>query len=538
MLYRFKTLCLRLFLPAALALAAAGVHAQQERLADLIQDSKRRAAVEMIRLGADVNERQVDGTTPLHWAVYNSDVELTNMLLSREADPNIINRFGSFPLAEAVKLGHVELVRALLEAGADPNLANPDGQTALMLSTTTGIFEIADLLVDHGADVNARERFREQSALMWAAAEGHADIVELLVDHGAEVSIQAKWNDWGSQITSEPRAQYRLTGGLTPLLYAARAGCTSCVEDILDAGADIDLTDPDGITPLMIAIDNEAYDTARYLLERGANPHPWDWWGRTALYIAVDMNSYSGGRFDAFGRFEGAEEGKNDTRLQATDIIRMLLEAGVNPDPQLNQHRPGRGGNSGRFVDDLLNSGATPLLRAANSQDVEAVKILLEYGAQVDLPNLVGITPFMAAAGFGNQRGLLGGRLPPEREPAALETVKVLLEHGADINAEVLDTRSHTARIARVSTLTNRDGQNALFAAAYLGWDDMAVFLIENGIDRHVVDDYGKSAWDAAMANAGGRNHDPDTELAEILKGYGIEPGPRTDEIYTEADRQ
>ena len=103
-------------------------------------------------------------------------------------------------------------------------------------------------------------------------------------------------NDWPSQLTGEPRNQYRPAGGLTPLLYAARSGCTDCVQALLDAGADIPTRpNPDGVTPLMVAIDNFAFDAAKLLFERGANPHVWDWWGRTALYTAIDMNTYRSG---------------------------------------------------------------------------------------------------------------------------------------------------------------------------------------------------------------------------------------------------
>jgi ankyrin repeat protein len=55
-------------------------------------------------------------------------------------------------------------------------------------------------------------------------------------------------------------------------------------------------------------------------------------------------------------------------------------------------HRPGRGGNSGRFADEIITTGATPLLHAAAGQDSEAVRLLLEYGGRVDVPNAMGVT--------------------------------------------------------------------------------------------------------------------------------------------------
>ncbi len=112
-----------------------------------------------------------------------------------------------------------------------------------------------------------------------------------MIQHGADVHARAAANDWGSQITNEPRAQYRPTGGLTPLLYAARSGCAECVRAILAAGENVDRPTPDGETALLLAIDNYEFDTAKVLLDAGANPLATDWWGRTALYLAVDMNT-------------------------------------------------------------------------------------------------------------------------------------------------------------------------------------------------------------------------------------------------------
>jgi ankyrin repeat protein len=374
-------------------------------------------------------------------------------------------------------------------------------------------------LIEQGADVNAREAWREQTALMWAAESAHPEIVKLLIEKDADVRTRAAANDWGSQITSEPRAQYRPTGGLTPLLYAARSGCVECVRAILAAEEDIDRPTPDGVTALMLAIDNYEFDTARALLELGANPHVQDWWGRTALYLAVDMNSYV--------PRESAVHARSKTTT-GMDLVHALLAAGVEVNPQLNFHRPGRGGNSARFVDDLLTTGATPLLRAAIMHDNDALRALLAAGARVDLPNVMGVTPLMAAAGVGVREPGFGANRAPNFSSATIESeiiasLEILLAAGADVNATVTDNSSRTARIARPNSMVDRDGgamahHSALHSAAGRGWADVAAYLLEHGANPNLKDMAGREPLLLATTPVQGRPVPNGERIAALLK--------------------
>jgi ankyrin repeat protein len=460
-------------------------------LADRIEAGDRKSALEMIAKNVPVNAAQPDGSTPLHWAVYRVDEELVKALLAREAKADVLNGFGSSPLAEAVRVANANLVGMLLDAGADPNRANEDGETPLLLAARTGAVKVAELLVRHGATINARETFRDQTALMWAAAESHPEMVAFLISKGAAVNVRAKANDWPDQMTVEPRVQYRPTGGLTPLLYAARAGCQGCVDVLLKGGADIDLPNPDGMTPLMMAIDNSNYGVARALLDHGANPNTWDWWGRTPLYVAVNMRG-------------GPDSNPGPRPPDSLVLVNALLNAGVNPNHQLNMLQPGRNGNSGRFKDDLLNTGATALLRAAQTFDDDVVRALLEHHAIVDLPNAMGVTPLMAAAGIGTRTaaGVLGPGPPEDVEAWSMKTMEILLNAGANVNARITDTTSLTARIARDSTMTRREGQTALFFAAQNGRKNVVRFLLDHGADVNAMGDSGKALLNAARSNA------------------------------------
>jgi ankyrin repeat protein len=498
---------IRALLAAALgALVVLAPAAAQDRLADLVEAGERDAALALVADGADVRAAQSDGTTALHWAAYHGEVELAAALLAAGAEPNVINAYGSTPLAEAIRVIDTDLVAVLLEGGADPNAANADGETALMTAVRTGEAGLVKSLLDHGADANAREAWRDQTALMWAADDGDVEIVRLLLAAGADPNVRAASHDWERQVTSEPRAQYRGTGGLTPLLYAARSRCVACVAALLDAGAEIDAPNPDGVTPLMTAIDNGGFDAAKLLLDRGANPHVWDWWGRTALYVAADASGDSKGGTGIVGGIGRVPIQGVDQENTALDIARALLEAGVDPNTQLTLHRPDRS-SGGRFADDGMRTGCTPLLRAAISNDIALARLLLDHGALVDVSNVMGVTPLMAAAGMTvSIREFNGGHRSGGEgvEANAIALIDLLLEHGADINARVTDTSSWSARIGRPSTMTDRQGETAIYAAATWGWSAVVQHLIDNGAELDIADAKGKTPLDAARGAAGG----------------------------------
>jgi ankyrin repeat protein len=467
-------------------------------LADLIQAGNRKAALERIRAGADVNAAQPDGTRPIHWAIYQVDYDLLAALIAKKANVNVRNEFGATPIADAAKIADARMIKMLLDAGAEPEGANSDGQTALMLAVKTGDVGVVDMLIKAGAKVNNVEKFHNQTPLMWAASapRNAGALVKLLLANGADLKPRALYTDWPSQITSEPRAQYRPVGGLNALLYAARDGCADCVDALLAAGADINIPTPEGVTPLMLALDNDHNDVAKLLLARGANPRLWDWWGRTALYIAIDRKIMNAG---------GGRGGRSVPPLVSSmDIINALLASDIDINAQLNAHRPSRSGNSGRFIEPLLGTGATPLMRAtignpfgtpASSGDAEVVRALLAKGANPNI-NDMGVTPFLIAAGVnaGNKGGTGLAATHSGGGPVRMDLMELLLEHGANVNDQVNGTLTYTMRISRAPSAN--EGKTALHIAAEEGKADLVRYLMSKGARPDITDADGKRPID------------------------------------------
>jgi len=290
---------------------------------------------------------------------------------------------------------------------------------------------------------------------------------------------------------------------MPPLLYTARRGCIACAKHLVDAGADLDKTDPDRVTPLNLAIQNRNYDLAKYFIEAGADVNKWDFFGRTPLYHAIDMH--------IMPEIPNQPDLPALDDTQAFDLVKILLHEGANPNIQL-KHRPQyRQAIFQRGRDIMLSTGATPLLLAARAAKTEVMKLLLDHGALAELPNQYGVTPFMAAAGVGfGVRASRGADTTGEERIAAM---KILLDAGAAINRRTLsqgrtppDGLDNFLWRVRIQVNNQRylfsnvppDDRIAMHGAARNGWNKVVRFLAENGAEIAVAGRDGKTPLDLA----------------------------------------
>jgi uncharacterized protein len=444
----------------------------------------------LVKQGVAVNVAQVDGMTPLHWAAYQDNLEIVDLLVGAGANVKAANRYGVTPLSMACTNGNAAIVDRLLKSGADANGALPGGETALMTAARTGSVEVVKALLARGAAADAKDERRGQTAVMWAAAEGHADLVQALIDAGADFKL-------------------RTPSGFDPLLFAVREGRLDVVRVLVKAGADVNETipadgprrrgyggglPPAGTTPLLLAVKNAHFELAAALLDAGANPNA-DATGYTVLHAITVV------RKPGVGDNDPAPEGSGN--LTSLELVKKLVAKGANVNTKMTK----KANLNNTRASEL---GATPFFLASLTDDAELMKTLVKLGADPTLTNADNSTPLMVAAG-------LWSRSPgedPGTESETLEAVQVLLDLGADINA------------------VDKNGETAMHAAAYKNLPKVVKFLAAKGkIDVWNRDD--KFGWTPLAIAVGYRfgNFKPsaDTESAvrEVMVAAGVTP-PKT----------
>ena len=225
-------------------------------------------------------------------------------------------------------------------------------------------------------------------------------------------------------------------GGLTPLVYAAREDCLECAKLLVECGSQHQQVTNYGWTALLTATQNRHYKLAAYLLDHGANPNIPNKGGWTPLYLATDNRNIEAGDYPV-----------RTPDMDHLDYIKLLIDKGANVNARICGPQSTADKCSGDTTETrtnftmqwLFEDGATPFLRAAQSGDVELMKLLLAHGADPKIFTAHNVTPLAVAAGIGWVEGVTFEWSAEEN----VEAVKMCLDLGIDPN--VADDEGRTS---------------------------------------------------------------------------------------------
>ncbi|MBI4471288.1 MAG: ankyrin repeat domain-containing protein [Acidobacteria bacterium] len=433
--------------------------AGDSRIADAAQHGDTATVQLLLKEKVDVNAAQGDGNTALHWASFRDDLQMARLLIQAGASVNAKTRLGDMtPLHLAATNGSAAMIDVLLKAGSDPNVPNGNGTTPLMLAAATGKIEALKALLDRGVDPNARENTNGQTAVMFAAAQNRDAAIRLLAERGANLTVTTKASESKANASDrQARAEERTknvakVGGNTALHFAARDGHMEAVRALLESGADVNQVSlTDDMSPLVQAIITGHFDVAKFFLDRGANPNlATKLAGVTPLWAVIDA------RYAPRAWYPSPSVDQEKT--SHLDLIKELLARGTDPNARLITKPWFRTFGDSNQPDP---AGSTAFYRAAQANDVPAMKLLVAAGANPYIGTRKGTSPLLVAAGL--QQDFQGANFVPE---ARMETVRFLVEElGADVNAA--DDRGYTV----------------LHAAAFIGRNDVIEYLVAHGAD-------------------------------------------------------
>ena len=519
---------------------------------------------------------RVGGYAPLHLAARSGHADIVSALLEAGAEADGYTATGVTALHFAAQGNSADVIRALVEYGAD--LGAPDSfqsRTPLIFAASRNATEAVQALITAGADLSLqtdlkdytqradgdneersiRARVRQAESGEPAGGGGRGGFPG---GRGGPPGANAQTQDTTAaqdttadpdpdEPTAEPdekpdepaeppiralssNEQIGVQGGFTALHYAAREGHIETARLLLDGRADIDQpSGGDQSSPLLVAAINGNYDLAKMFIERGADPNLVSDDGAGPLFATLNIEWSLRTWYPQPQMFRSQE-------TSYLGLVELLLESGADPNQRTSTHIWYASYNAGRMGVDF--TGVTPLWRAAYATDVNAMRVLVAYGADpniwtIKLPSRrrfrdpdiptnpannaeepedpsglppvpiggLGIHPIHAASGvgFGTSRVAQQHRSVPD---GWLPAMKYFIEElGVDVN------------------LRDMDGFSPVHHSAARGDNETILYLVEHGADVTLISRRGHTTAD--MANSPEQRAQPHPATIVLLEKLG-----------------
>lgn len=413
----------------------------------------------LLENGADLEVTNKQGKTALVYAAKYGYSDILEELLLHNVNLEAKGTDGRTALIEAILNEEPEIVKCLLAKGADYNTTDKNGKTALMYAAESDDRTALELLLELNLDLEITENLNGKTALIYAVISKNEEGVELLLQHGANAKVKNAL-------------------GFSAFFSAANSGNVRILQMLHEHGADINEVDEEGITALTLAVKQNAACT-EYLIERGAH--------LDATYNDMDLFEVAAGS----NQLEplkvlielGVKKKELPDKLNSilmfssicgfVDIMKYVIELGASVNDSV--------------FDEDLERDCTPLFYAAKNGNEEATALLLEYGADASILNII----YSSSAGM-------------------LDRVKYLVEE----------------KKADVNDVDEKDGKTALILAAKNGKRNIVKYLVEQGANCNVTDYKLSSPLIEAALNG-------DVEMMDFLLQNGADINLKTADGFT-----
>jgi len=475
-----------------LCMAALVSAAGDTRLSEAAMQGNTETVRSLLKQRVDVDASQGDGTTALHWAAFRDDLEMAKMLIAAGANVKAETREGAItPLFMACTNGSATMIDLLLKSGADANSVKANGTTALMTASASGSADAVKALLDHGADVNAKESVHGQTALMFAAALNRDAVVKVLLAHKADANITTKVNPVtrvrfdqdGNIVEDRPGAGGR-GAAAAPQAAATEAGgrargrggrgqvSSAEAQDKADEAAD---------AAAATAAAKKANDAAKADLDLFAHSLGL----KDGEYLVAKPKARAGDVAFRAPRRVGPEfTGGMTALLYAAreghmDAVRALVEGGAD-------------------INELSGDKFTPLVMAITNGHLDMAMYLLQHGADPKPATVSGITALYGVIDVQWAPHAWFPQPTTEQEKVGyLDLMKALIDKGADVNAPIADKvwfRSFTNDY----TWVDPAGATPFWRAAQSSDTAAMKLLVEHGADPKIATKAGDTPLHAA----------------------------------------